>query len=96
MPVGDLSVRAAWAVLAGLAIGGGVAWWLSRDQARSPEARERAQAAAAAQAEDAARPLYRWRDAEGTLQITDTPPQGRPFERVAREPVQGIQVDAAR
>lgn len=88
-------MRAAWAILAGLAIGAGLAWWLGRDQApqRSPEARQRAEQAAAAQTEDALRPLYRWRDAAGTLHITDQPPEGRPYERLAREPAPGIQVE---
>ncbi|HET6396978.1 MAG TPA: DUF4124 domain-containing protein [Pseudoxanthomonas sp.] len=91
-------MRAAWAVLAGLALGAGLAWWLGRDPAprHSPEARARAEAAAAAQAEDALRPLYRWRDAEGRLHITDAPPRGRPYERIAREPEPGIRVDASR
>ncbi|GAB3508974.1 DUF4124 domain-containing protein [Pseudoxanthomonas daejeonensis] len=87
-------MRAAWAIVAGLVLGGGLAWWLARDQApqRSPEARQRAEQAAAANAEDAQRPLYRWRDDAGSLQITDTPPKGRPFERIAREPASGIRV----
>lgn len=89
-------MRAAWAIVAGLALGAGLAWWLARDQApqRSPEARQRAAQAAAANAEDAARPLYRWRDDAGNLQITDTPPKGRAFERIARDPAPGIQVKA--
>ncbi|MBO9715322.1 MAG: DUF4124 domain-containing protein [Pseudoxanthomonas sp.] len=89
-------MRAAWAILAGLAVGGGLAWWLGRGQApqRSPEARERARQAAAANAEDAAHPLYRWRDASGNLQITDSPPEGRRYERIAREPQPGIQVES--
>ena len=37
--------------------------------------------------------LYRWRDADGTLQITDTPPKGRSFERIDRDPRQAIEVD---
>ncbi|AKC87243.1 DUF4124 domain-containing protein [Pseudoxanthomonas suwonensis] len=88
-------MRAVWAVLAGLILGGGLAWWLGREQApqRSPEARQRAAEAAAAEAEDALRPLYRWRDDAGHLQITDTPPKGRPYERVAREPAPGIRVE---
>lgn len=28
------------------------------------------------------RPLYRWRDAQGREQVTDKPPQGRPYETV--------------
>lgn len=91
-------MRAAWAILAGLALGGGLAWWLGRDQApqRSPEARQRAAQAAAANAEDAQRPLYRWRDDAGNLQVTDTAPQGRPYERMARAPQPGIRVENAR
>lgn len=87
-------MRAAWAILAGLAAGGGLAWWLGRDQApqRSAEARQRAEQAAAAEAEDALHPLYRWRDDAGNLQITDSPPKGRPYERIAREPQPGIRV----
>ncbi|WP_374013097.1 DUF4124 domain-containing protein [Pseudoxanthomonas koreensis] len=92
-------MRATWAILAGLVVGGGLAWWLGRDASprQSPEARERAEQAAAAQAEDALRPLYRWRDAGGQLQITDNPPpKGTAYERLAREPAPGIQVDAGR
>lgn len=87
-------MRAAWAIVAGLAAGVGLAWWLGRahDPGHSPQARQRAEAAAQAQAEDALRPLYRWRDAAGNLQITDTPPKGRPYERLAREPEPGIRV----
>ncbi len=92
-------MRAAWAILAGLAVGGGLAWWLGRGQApqHSAEARQRAAQAAAAQAEDALRPLYRWRDDAGNLQITDTPPpKGRKYERVALQPEPGIRVENAR
>ena len=87
-------MRAGWATVAGLGAGGGLAWWVGRDQAprHSPEARQRAAEAAAAQAADAQRPLYRWRDDAGSLQITDTPPKGRPYERIAREPEPGIRV----
>ena len=90
-------MRAAWAILGGLAVGGGIAWWLGRDQApqQSPEARARAEAAAAATADDALRPLYRWRDDAGNLQVTDTPPpKGRKYERVALQPEPGIRVDS--
>ena len=90
-------MRAAWAILAGLAMGGGLAWWLTRGEAApSPEARERAERAAAEAAEDALRPLYRWRDDAGVLQITDKPPKGRPFERIDREPQPGINVSGER
>ena len=92
-------MRAAWAILAGLAVGVGVAWWMGRDQApqQSAEARQRAATAAAAAAEDALRPLYRWRDDAGNLQVTDAPPpKGRKFERVALQPEPGIKVDSGR
>lgn len=90
-------MRAAWAILAGLAAGAGLAWGLGRDQTphRSPDARLRAERAAAAQAEDTLRPLFRWRDDAGVLQITDQPPKGRPYERIAREPAPGIRVENA-
>ncbi|MBE2291037.1 MAG: DUF4124 domain-containing protein [Xanthomonadaceae bacterium] len=90
-------MRAAWAILAGLAAGAGLAWGMGRDQAphRSPDARLRAERAAAAQAEDTLRPLFRWRDDAGVLQVTDQPPKGRPYERIAREPAPGIRVENA-
>ncbi|MBN8223964.1 MAG: DUF4124 domain-containing protein [Xanthomonadales bacterium] len=90
-------MRAAWAILAGLAAGAGLAWGLGRDQTphRSPDARLRAERAAAAQAEDTLRPLFRWRDDAGVLQVTDQPPKGRPYERIAREPAPGIRVENA-
>lgn len=30
--------------------------------------------------------LYRWKDEQGRTQITDTPPQGRPYETVSVDP----------
>ena len=27
-------------------------------------------------------PLYRWRDDQGRMQVTDKPPKGRPYEEV--------------
>jgi hypothetical protein len=92
-------VRGIWAIAAGLALGVGLAWWLRGDQDRraDPDARARAQKARQAQHEDALKPLYRWRDGNGQLQVTDTPPPpGRPYERLALEPEPGIRVDAGR
>lgn len=86
-------MRAIWAIVAGLAVGVGAAWWLSRDTPQQAEAkRQRAERAAAAQAEDARPVLYRWHDANGVLQITDTPPKGRNYQRLDREPREGIEV----
>jgi hypothetical protein len=86
-------MRAAWAVLGGLAIGIGVAWWLSRDPPQVEQARRaRAEQAAAEQARDAVPSLYRWRDANGVLQVTQTPPRGVHYERIGVRPREGIDV----
>ena len=84
-------MRAGWAVLAGLVLGGGAAWWLAREPAAQTQAKARR--AAAAQARDAAPALYRWRDDAGVLQITDHPPEGRRYERIARDVPRGIRVE---
>ena len=90
-------MRLAWAIVAGLALGIGVAWWLSREPAARTEAKQRrAEQAAAEQARDARPSLYRWRDEAGTLQITDKPPKDRPFERIDRDPDRAIEVKGDR
>lgn len=90
-------MRLAWAILAGLLLGIGVAWWLSREAPAKTEARQRrAEQASAAQARDARPSLYRWRDDAGVLQITDKPPPDRPFQRIDRDPDRGIQVKGDR
>ena len=90
-------MRLAWAIAAGLLLGIGVAWWLSRQPPEQARAREqRAQRAAAAQARDARPSLYRWRDESGVLQITDKPPKNRRYERIDREPGRGIEVKGDR
>jgi hypothetical protein len=90
-------MRLAWAIAAGLLLGIGVAWWLSRPPPEQARAREqRAQRAAAAQARDARPSLYRWRDESGVLQITDKPPKNRRYERIDREPGRGIEVKGDR
>jgi len=86
-----------WAIVAGLALGIAGAWWLSRDTPAQAQARQaRAEHAAAAAAVDARRDLYRWHDANGVLQITDEPPRGRKYERIARNPQSGIEVHGDR
>ncbi len=90
-------MRAVWAIIAGLVLGGGAAWWLSREAPGQAAAKQqRAQRAAAAEAHDARPSLYRWRDDAGVLQITDKPPKGRAFERIDREPDGAIEVKGDR
>ncbi len=86
-------MRAWLAIAAGIAIGGGLAWWLARDTpAQTAAKRERADRAATAQARDSRPSLYRWRDEAGVLQVTETPPKGRHYERIEREAPAGIVV----
>lgn len=85
-------MRLVWAVAAGLILGAGTAWWLARDPGKAEAKDARARQATAEQAGDARPSLYRWRDDAGVLQITGQPPQGRPYERIEREPAPGISV----
>ncbi len=86
-------MRAAWAIAAGLALGVGAAWWLSRESPGAEHLRRaRAEHAAAASARDAIPSLYRWRDANGVLQVTDRPPKGVRYERIGQRPRDGIEV----
>lgn len=94
-------MKTAWAILAGLALGALVAWWLSRDTPEQARAKQdRAEQAAAASAEDARPVLYRWRDRNGVLQVTSEPPSGkdagRKYERVDMQPLDGIEVHGDR
>jgi hypothetical protein len=87
-------MRPGWAILAGLAVGAAAWWWTTRDEREQARAQREHQAAIEA---EAARPvLYRWRDANGVLQITEKPPKGRRYERVEREPEEGIEVHGDR
>lgn len=88
-------MRLALAIAGGLAVGCGLAWWLSRDPPEVVEARERrAQDAAMADAADRRPSLYRWTDAAGTVHVTDQPPGGgRKYERIDAMPREGIEVD---
>lgn len=78
-------MRIGWAILAGLVLGGGLAWWLGRTPpGQAPDAQTR-------QAQPPT--LYRWRDENGTLQITQTPPpKGRPYQRVPLDGAGGDRV----
>ena len=80
-----------------LAIALGVAawWWFTSEMPRRERERAVAAEAAARQAEIASS-LYRWRDDAGNLQITQEPPRGRKYERISREPQEGIEVSGER
>ena len=90
-------MRLGWALLLGVLGGVAIAWWLARNtpaEARAKQARAEHATAAAAQA---ARPvLYRWRDDGGTVHVTQAPPKGRRFERIAIQPQAGIEVHGDR
>jgi len=82
-----MEIRLAWAVVAGIALGGAVAWWelghpgwetMDQKLARA----EKAEAAANKDRHASAPTLYRWHDADGVLQITDKPPKGRKYVKV--------------
>lgn len=86
-------MRAAWAVLAGVAVGVAAWWWFERKPVE--DARDQREAAARAAAADDR--LYRWRDSAGRLHVTEAPPprggQGRGLvQRVERTPRDGIDV----
>jgi hypothetical protein len=93
-------MKPGWAIVAGLALGGGLAWWVSRDTPAQAEAkRQRSESAAAARAEAARPVLYRWRDAAGTLHVGSEPPRGkdaRNVEKIDLQPKPGIEVHGDR
>ena len=82
-------------LLVAIAIGVAAWWWITSEMPRREHEREKAAALAMAQAEQA-NTLYRWRDANGNLQVTDTPPKGRKYERIGRQPDDGIQIHGNR
>jgi hypothetical protein len=90
-------MRALWAIAAGVVLGGGLAWYLSREAPELTAAKQqRARQAASAQARDARPSLYRWRDDAGVLQITDEPPRNRKYERLDRETPATVTVNGER
>jgi hypothetical protein len=89
-----MQVRPAWVVL-GLAAIAGLAWVAAREPGeveREEARRARADQAAAEIAADAVPVLYRWRDANGVLQITEDPPKGRKYERISRDAPAAIEI----
>ena len=90
-------MRLTWAIVAGIALGGGLAWWASRDTPEEAQRKQlRAAAARAAQAEDARPSRYRWRDAQGRLHVAEQPPKTGRYERIDREPRPGFEIDGGR
>lgn len=80
-----------WAVVGGIALAVGYTYWEGQQAER-----ERDEARAEARASAAQAPLYRWRDGNGAVHITDTPPpKGRRYERVSRAPKEVIVVHDA-
>ncbi|MFC5570464.1 DUF4124 domain-containing protein [Lysobacter yangpyeongensis] len=87
-------MRLGWALVCGLALGAAAWWWTTRDEREHARIEHERKAAAAA---EAARPrLYRWRDDSGVLHITEQPPKGRKYQRIEREPYDGIEVHGDR
>ena len=87
-------MRVGWAIVGGIVLGGAVWWWTTRDEREHARVERERKVAAEAEAN---RPvLYRWRDADGVLQITEKPPKGRKYERLEREPYDGIEVHGDR
>ena len=91
-------MRLSWAIIGGALVGVAIWWWTTRDAREQARIEQERKAAAHA---EAARPvLYRWRDANGVLQITEQPPHGknagRKYRRVDREPHGGIEVHGNR
>jgi hypothetical protein len=88
-------VRGLGLLLAAVALGVAGWWWFTSEAPRREREREAAARAAMAEAERAGS-LYRWRDAQGNLQVSDEPPKGRRYERISREPADGLEVRGSR
>ena len=87
-------MRLGWALVGGAALGLALWWWTTREEREHARIERERKAVAAA---EAARPvLYRWRDANGVLQITEKPPKGRKYTKLEREPYEGIEVHGDR
>ncbi len=91
-------MRLAWAIVAGLAAGIALAWWLSRESPQAAQAKKlRAEQAAAANSADAREVLYRWTDAAGVVHVTQQPPpKGQRYDKVDLQPREGIEIDGRR
>lgn len=74
-------MRVLHAILAGTVVGGIAGWWAMGHPGY--ETTEQALARLQASQKTRAPALYRWRDDQGVLHLTDTPPKGRKYETVA-------------
>ena len=83
------------AMLLAIASAAAAWWWYTSEMPRRERERAAAAQAAMVQAERA-NSLYRWRDADGHLQITQEPPKGRKYERISRTPHNGIEIKGDR
>ena len=79
------------AMLLAIASAAAAWWWYTSEMPRRERERAAAAQAAMVQAERA-NSLYRWRDADGNLQVTQAPPKGRKYERISRTPKPGMEV----
>ena len=74
-------------LVAALVLGGGVGWWMTRHADRhAPHAGQHERGSA----KDAGPTLYRWIDAAGVVNLTDTPPKGRRYRIVRIDPDRNI------
>ena len=74
-------------LLAALVLGGGVGWWMDHDTDRHAPLAVRHQRGSA---KDAGPTLYRWIDAAGVVNVTDTLPKGRHYTIVRIDPNRNI------
>lgn len=80
-----MSRRGATALLLlALAVAASWAWWRWAPQSLPGFARNALPASPSARPENP--PLYKWRDAKGQWQVTDTPPDGRRYETIVVDP----------
>lgn len=76
-------MRLGWAIVAGLVLGGGLGWYLlERERKPHPDTGTPAAPASGTPEAGPGPVLYRWRDADGVLQVSDKPPASGPHEEV--------------
>ena len=74
-------------LVAALVLGGGVGWWMDHEAGGSAPHDGRHQRGSA---KDAGPILYRWIDAAGVVNITDTVPKGRRYTVVRIDPNRNV------